>query len=121
MELSSTITSYTVNFYGDIVMGDTTNANFVKLSGTKITVDTPVAAGATAIIGSANANGTYRTMTFVNGGDGTYTITYNTANTLSKTDSNIYLKSSFNGQDISDVFKKTDNNYVITLTKGNTA
>lgn len=117
VELSSTITSYTVNLDGDIVMGDTTNAKFVKLNGTKITVDPSVEAGATAIIGSENANGTYRTMTFVNGGDGTYTITYNTANTLSNTDSTFYLKGSFNNQDNTDVFKKTDNSDVITLTK----
>lgn len=117
VELSSTITSYTVNIDGDIVMGDTTNAKFVKLNGTKITVDPSVEAGATAIIGSENSNGTFRTMTFVNGGDGTYTITYNTANTLSNTDSTFYLKGSFNNQDDTDVFKKTDNSNVITLTK----
>ena len=93
-------------------MGDTTNAKFVKLNGTKITVDPSVEAGATAIIGSENSNGTFRTMTFVNGGDGTYTITYNTANTLSNTDSTFYLKGSFNNQDAPDVFKKTDNSNV---------
>lgn len=117
VELSSTITSFTVNFDGDIIMGDTTNADFVKLNSTKITVDPSVEAGAAAIIGSANSNGTFRTMTFVNGGDGTYTITYYTANTLSNTDSTFYLKGSFNNQDETDVFKKTDNSDVITLTK----
>ncbi len=117
IELSSTITSYTVNLDGDIVMGDTTNARFVKRNGTKITVDPSVEAGATAIIGSENANGTFRTMTFVNGGDGTYTITYNTANTLSNTASTFYLKGSFNNQDDTDVFQKTDNTDVITLTR----
>ncbi len=116
VELSSSVTSYTVSLDGDIVMGDTTNANFVKLNGTKITVDPSAEAGAAAIIGSANENGTYRTMTFVNGGDGTYTITYNTANTLSMTDSTFYLKGSFNNQGDTDVFKKTDNSDVITLT-----
>lgn len=117
VELSSTITSYTVSLDGDIVMGDTTNADFVKLNGTKITVDPSVEAGATAIIGSENSNGTFRTMTFVNGGDGTYTITYNTANTLSNTDSTFYLKGSFNNPNETDVFKKTDNSDVITITK----
>ncbi len=117
VELSSTITSYTVNLDGDIVMGDTTNAKFVKLNGTKITVNPSVEAGATAIIGSENSNGTFRTMTFVNGGDGTYTITYNTANTLSNSDSTFYLKGSFNNQGNTDVFKKTDNSDIITLTK----
>ncbi|MDE5620322.1 MAG: dockerin type I repeat-containing protein [Ruminococcus sp.] len=117
VELSSTITSYTVNLDGDIVMGDTTNTKFVKLNGTKITVNPSVEAGATAIIGSENSNGTFRTMTFVNSGDGTYTITYNTANTLSNTNSTFYLKGSFNNQNNTDVFKKTDNSDVITLTK----
>ena len=117
IELSSTITSYTVNLDGNIVMGDTTNARFVKLNGTKITVDPSVEAGATAIIGSENANGTFRTMTFVNGGDGTYTITYNTANTLSNTASTFYLKGSFNNQDDTDIFQKTNNTDVITLTR----
>lgn len=117
VELSSTVTSYTVSLDGDIVMGDTTNVKFVKLNGTKITVDPSVEAGATAIIGSENSNGTFRTMTFVNGGDGTYTITYNTANTLSNTDSTFYLKGSLNDQDETDVFKKTDNSDIVTLTK----
>ncbi|MDE7364474.1 MAG: hypothetical protein K2N27_06265 [Ruminococcus sp.] len=117
VELSSTITSYIVNLDGDIVMGDTTNAKFIKLNGTKITVNPSVEAGATAIIGSKNSNGTYRTMTFTNGGDGTYTITYNTANTLSNSDSTFYLKGSFNNQGNTDVFKKTDNSDIITITK----
>ncbi|MDE6677899.1 MAG: hypothetical protein K2K02_02560, partial [Ruminococcus sp.] len=77
IEMSSSVTSYTVNLDGDIVMGDSTDINFVKLSGTKVTVNTSVGAGATAVIGSANADGTFRTMTFINGGDGTYKIIYN--------------------------------------------
>lgn len=117
VELSSTITSYTVNLDGDIVIGDTTNAKFIKLNGTKITVNPSVEAGATAIIGSENSDGTYRTMTFVNSGDGTYKITYNTANTLSNSDSTFYLKGSFNNQGNTDVFKKTDNSDIITITK----
>ncbi len=117
VELSSTITSYTVNIDSDIVMGDTTNAKFIKLNGTKITVNPSVEEGATAIIGSENSNGTFRTMTFINGGDGTYTITYNTANTLSNTDSTFYLKGSFNNHGNTDVFKKTDNSDIITITK----
>ena len=56
-------------------------------------------------------------MTFVNGGDGTYTITYNTANTLSITDSVIQLISSFGGKESTDTFKKTDNSDVVSLTK----
>lgn len=117
VELSDSITSFTVNLDGDIVMGETTNTDFVKLSGTKVTVNPSVKAGSIAIISSKNTNGTYRTMTFVNGGDGTYTITYNTANTLSITDSVVQLKSSFSGKESTDTFKKTDNSDVVSITK----
>lgn len=117
IELSDTITSYTVNLDGDIVMGHTTDTNFVKLNGTKVTVNTSVGAGATTIIGAENSDDTFRTMTFTNGGDGTYTITYNTANTLSENDSVFYLKGSFNKNETTDVFRKTDNNDIVTITK----
>ena len=117
VELSDTVTSYTVSLDGDIVMGDTTNSDFVNLNGDQVTVDTTVETGATAMIGAANPNGTYRTMTFVNGGDGTYTVTYHTANTLSKTASVIYLKTSLNGIETTDAFEKTDNDDVVTITK----
>ena len=117
IELSDTITSYTVNLDGDIVMGHTTDTNFVKLNGTKVTVNTSVGAGATAVIGAENSDGTFRTMTFTNGGDGTYTIMYNTANTLSENDSVFYLKGSFNKNETTDVFRKTDNNDIVTITK----
>ena len=117
IELSDSITSFTVNLDGDIVMGETTNADFVKLSGTKVTVNPSVKAGATAIIGSKNTNGTYRTMTFVNSGDGTYIITYHTANTLSITDSVIQLKYSSGGKESTEPFKKIDNTDIVSLTK----
>ena len=115
--MSDTVTSYEVSLDGDIVMGDTTNSGFVKLSGTTITVNPNVKAGETTIIGSPNSDGTYRTMTFVNGGDGTYTITYNTANTLSNSTSVIYLKGTFNNWEATDAFDKTSNDDVVTLTK----
>ena len=115
--LSDTVKSFTVNLDGTIIKGDASNANFVKLSGTTVTVDPTVEAGATTIIGSANDNGTYRTMTFVNGGDGTYTVTYNTANTLSKTESTVYLKGTFNNWENTDAFAKTDNDDVVSLIK----
>lgn len=117
INMSATVTSYTVSLDGDIVMGDSTNSDFVKLSGTQVTVNPSVEAGATAVIGASNSGGTYRTMTFVNGGDGTYTITYNTANTLSINISTIYLKGSFNNWSETDAFEKTANNDIVTLTK----
>lgn len=111
--LSDSVTSFAVSLDGDIVTGDTTNERFVKISGSKITVDPTVPAGETAIIGSANSNGTYRTMTFVNGRDGTYTVTYNTANTISLYDSAFSLNGSWG----TDSFRKTGNSDVIMLTK----
>lgn len=118
INFSDTITSFTVNLDGSsVVMGDSTNADFVKLNDTTITVNPTVKAGATAVIGSANNNGTYRTMTFVNGGDGTYKVTYNISNTLSINTSSIYLKGTFNNWEATDAFVKTDNSDIVTLTK----
>ncbi len=115
--LSDTITSFTINLDGNAVIGDSTNAGFIKLNGTTVTVNPAVEAGATAVIGAANSNGTYRTITFVNGGDGTYTATYNTENTLSITVSTIYLKGTFNNWEATDAFDKTGNNGIVTLKK----
>ena len=117
VDLSDTVTSFTVSLDGALVMGDKTDNDFVKLSGTTVTIDPTVKAGATAIIGASNGDGTYRTMTFVNGGDGTYKVTYNTKNTLSLTDSTVYLKGSFNDWSATDAFSKTSNDDIITLTK----
>ncbi|MBQ0097919.1 MAG: hypothetical protein KBS62_03160 [Oscillospiraceae bacterium] len=115
--MSDTVTSFTADFNGDIVMGESTNAKFVKLSGTTVTVDPTVEAGATAVIGSANTDGTYRTMTFNNSGDGTYTITYNTANSLTNDVSAYCLKGTFNNWEANDTFAKTDNSDIISITK----
>ena len=117
VDISDTVTSYTVNLDDTVVMGDKTNTDFVKLNGTTVTVDPTVEAGATAVIGASNGNGTYRTMTFVNTGDGTYKVTYNTAGTLSLTASSVYLKGTFNNWSEADAFAKTANNDVISVTK----
>ena len=117
VDISDTITSYTVNLDDTIVMGDTTNNGFVRLNGSTVTVDPTVAAGSTAIIGASNGNGTYRTMTFVNSGDGTYKVTYNTAGTLSLSASSVYLKGTFNSWSDADAFAKTANDDIITVTK----
>ncbi len=117
VNMSDSVTSYTVNLDGSLTAGDTTDAGFVTLSGTTVTVDPSVEAGATAVIGASNGNGTYRTMTFVNGGDGSYKITYNTAGTLSLSGSSLYLKGTFNNWSANDVFAKTANSDVVALTK----
>lgn len=115
--MSDTVTSFTADLDGTIEAGDSTDSDFVVLSGASVTIDPTVDAGATAIIGTDNGNGTYRTMTFVNGGDGTYTIKYNPSGTLSNTETPIYLKGTFNNWGTNDVFRKTANSDVVTLTK----
>ena len=116
--MNDTVTSFTANLGGGtIVMGDTTDSGFVTLSGSTVTVDPTAPAGATAVIGESDGNGTYRTMTFVNGGDGTYKITYNTANTLTLTSSSYYLKGTFNNWEATDAFVKTDNDDILSVIK----
>ncbi len=121
VNMSDTLRSFTVNLDGSVSMGDSTDSKFVKLSGTTVTVDPTVEAGATAIIGSPNDNGTYRTMTFVNGGDGTYTVTYNSGGTLSMTESALYLKGTFNSWSDTDALSKTENDDVVSIEKELTA
>ncbi len=113
--MSSTVTTYDVNLDGEIIVGNTTNPNFVTISGGTVTVDPSVEAGAAAAIGVQNDDGTYRTMTFVNGGDGTYTITYNTENTLEGTSSAIFL--SFIEPEEEVAFEKTGNNDIVAVEK----
>ncbi len=117
ISVSADLTKFNADISGDIVVGDSTDSNFVKVNGTTVTVDPSVDAGATAVIGTDNGDGTYRTLTFVNGGDGTYTITYNTSGTLSLTASAYYLKGTFNNWGATDSFRKTDNPDVLTLNK----
>ncbi|MBQ9742116.1 MAG: starch-binding protein [Ruminococcus sp.] len=118
--MSSSVTSFTPSFDegATIVMGESTTAGFVTLNddGT-VTIDNTVPSGSKAIIGTANDDGTYRTFTFVMNSDGTYTITYNNANTLSLTTSTIYLKGSFNDWEATDAFLKTDVDGVYAVTK----
>lgn len=73
-------------------------------------------AGATAVIGSPNDDGTYRTMTFINGGDGTYTVRYNTNNTLTNADSTVYLKGLLSEDEMTS-FKKTSDPDILVLEK----
>ncbi len=115
--MNDTVTTFTADLGGDIVMGDSTDAEFVTVSGTTVTIDPTVKAGTTAVIGTSDGNGTYRTMTIVNGGDGTYKLTYNTANTLTLTSSSYYLKGTFNDWGATDAFVKTDNDDIVTVIK----
>ena len=116
--MPDSVTSFDVSIDGTVVAGESSNPDFLKLNGDRVTVDPAVEAGATAIIGSKNADSdTYRTMTFVNGGDGSYVITYNTANTLSFSSSAYYLEGAFNKWSEADCFAKTANPDIIVLTR----
>ncbi|MBQ8539576.1 MAG: dockerin type I repeat-containing protein [Ruminococcus sp.] len=115
--MNDTVTTFTADLGGDIVKGDSTDAKFVSISGTTVTINPSVTAGATAVIGASDGNGTYRTMTIVNGGDGTYKLTYNTANTLTLASSAYYLKGTFNNWEATDAFQKTDNDNILVVTK----
>lgn len=115
--LSDTVTTFAVSLDGTLTAGDGTENGFVTLRGDTVTVDPSAKAGAAAVIGAANDNGTYRTLTFVNGGDGTYTVTFKTAGTLSLSTSTYALIGSFNDWTDADVFSKTGNADVLTLTR----
>ncbi|MDO4420286.1 MAG: InlB B-repeat-containing protein, partial [Ruminococcus sp.] len=115
--MNDTVTTFTADLSGDLIMGSSTDSGFVKVSGTTVTVDPSAPAGATAVIGASDGSGTYRTMTIVNGGDGTYKLTYNTANTLTLTASSYYLKGTFNNWEATDAFVKTDNDDILAVVK----
>ncbi len=117
--MNDTVTTFTADLGSGatIVMGDTTDTGFVTVSGSTVTVDPTAPAGATAVIGVSDGSGTYRTITFVNGGDGTYKMTYNTANTLTLTSSSYYLKGTFNNWGTTDAFVKTDNDDILKVVK----
>ena len=115
--MSADLTTFTADLGGDIVMGDTTDAKFVTVNGTTVTVDPTVSTGATAVIGVSDGSGAYKTMTFVNSGDGTYKITYNSANTLTLTASSFYLKGTFNNWEATDAFAKTGNDDILSIIK----
>jgi len=116
VDMSATVTSFAVDLDGDIVMGYTSSKGFITLENGIVTVDPSVSAGSVAVIGADNSDGTYRTMTFNNGGDGTFTITYNTANTLSNTQSAVFLSGDFGTGENEIPFEKTGNDNVLSLT-----
>ncbi len=115
--MSADLKTFTADLGGDIVMGDSTDSKFVTVSGTTVTVNPDAKAGATAVIGVSDGSGTYKTMTFVNSGDGTYKITYNIGNTLTLSASSYYLKGAFNSWAATDAFQKTDNDDILVVTK----
>ena len=108
--LSDTVTGFSVDLDGT---PEGTDNAFVSRNGNSVTVNTAAEAGSTAIIGSRNTDGTYRTLTFVMGANNTYTVTYHTRDTLSVTDSDVLLKT----DESTDGFRKTAVSGVYVLTK----
>ena len=111
--MSSSITSFDLNLDGTLVMGDSTVDGYVTLNGSTVTFNPYAGAGATAIIGTANTDGSYRTVTIVLR-NGIYDMTYNTAGTLSVSSSAVYLNIT-GGEQVA--FEKTDVQGVYALKK----
>lgn len=113
--LSSTIRSLDVDLDGSgLVAGESSCAGFVTLEGSRVTLNPDAPAGAKAVFGVPNGDGTYRTLTFANLANGTYEITYGESDTLSLRESNVFLELPTIG--VSEAFSKTDtpNTYVLT-------
>ena len=79
IKLNGDVRSFDINLEGTLVMGASSTAGFITLSGSKATVNETPAAGDVAYIGIDNGDGTYKALTVVYNSDNTYTITYNTA------------------------------------------
>ncbi|MBE6793312.1 MAG: hypothetical protein E7532_00010 [Ruminococcaceae bacterium] len=79
IKLNGDVRSFDINLEGTLVMGASSTADFITLSGSKATVNETPAAGDVAYIGIDNGDGTYKALTVVYNSDNTYTITYNTA------------------------------------------
>ncbi len=112
--MNDTVTTFLAELGGDIVMGDCTDSDFVKLKGNVVAVNPASLAGSTAVIGAPTGDGTYRTMTIINGGDGTYKIIYNTASTLALSKSSYYLEGTLTGGKRV-AFSKTDNTDIVAI------
>lgn len=107
LTMSSSVTTFNVNLDGTAVMGDSSVNGFVTLNGSTVTINPHAGAGATAIIGTKNADESYRTLTIILRANGTYEITYNTQGTLSLNTAAVYLNmTSGNGETVA--FGKTD-------------
>lgn len=117
VRLSGTVGSFNVNLDGTVVAGPSTDPDFVTLSGSAVTVDTTVPAGATALLGADNGDGTWRTLLFAMRANGTYDITYTRRDTLSLAESAVALNWTANGETTSVPFSKTDVPGVHTLTR----
>ena len=114
LRMSETVTSFSLNLNATpILEGDTTWPGFVTVSGQQVTMDPDAPAGAKATIGAANADGSYRTLTFVKNSNGTCDVTYYREDTLSSGASIYHLV----WDDGEAAFEKTGAKDVFSLTR----
>jgi hypothetical protein len=117
VRLSGTVTNFTVNLDGTLVAGPATDPGFLTLAGSAVAIDPAAPDGATALLGAANGDGTYRTLTIVKRPNGTIDATYNRRDTLSLATSAVELKWTAGGETVSEPFTKTDDPGIYTLTR----
>ncbi|MBP5787676.1 MAG: hypothetical protein J6Y19_07670, partial [Kiritimatiellae bacterium] len=100
-----------------VVAGPATDPGFLTLAGNTVAIDPDAPDGATALLGAANGDGTWRTLTFVKRPNGTFDATYNRRDTLSLATSAVELKWTAGGETTSEPFAKTDIPGVYALTR----
>lgn len=82
--MSASVKSFTADLSGgQLVLGETTDAGFVTLNGSVVTLNAGAQAGSRAIVGVRNEDGSYRTLTLVMKASDTYEVIYNACDTLS--------------------------------------
>ena len=114
VRLSASVTSFDVDLDGGrLVAGETSTPDFITLAGTSVAVNTNAPAGATALIGVPNGDGSYRTLTFAMRANGTYDMT----DTLSLADSTVELRWTAGAETAAETFAKTDVPGVYMLTR----
>jgi hypothetical protein len=117
VRLSGTVTDFTVDLDSTLLAGPSTAPGFLTLEGGAVTLDPSAPAGATALLGAANGDGTYRTLTFAQRPNGTVEVTYNRRDTLSLDTSAVELKWTAGGETTSTPFSKTGDPGIYVLTR----
>ncbi len=117
VRLSGSVTNFTVNLDGTLLAGPSTDPGFLTLAGNAVTLAPAAPDGATALLGAANGDGTYRTLTIAKRPNGTIDATYNRRDTLSLATSAVELKWTAGGETTSEPFTKTDDPGIYTLTR----
>lgn len=117
VKMSASITTFDVSLDGEpLLLGDDSRPGLLSLDGTTVTVDTSAPPGSSAILGVANGDGTYRTLTLVLRANGTYDLTYAAAESLSVRDSTRQLTIVSESGTQSLLFSKSESASLYTLT-----